>query len=163
MRTLIALALAASVLTPVAASAASSRGELQRDRADVREESRDLRQAVRGGDPRDIRNEREDLREARREYRDGREDWRDDHRGRDWHDRRAYRGPRFEAPFGYTPYRLGGFAPRPQYGARYWINDPYRVGLPYAAPGLRWVRHYDDALLISMRTGQVRRVIRNVF
>jgi Ni/Co efflux regulator RcnB len=51
MRKLIALALAASVLTPVAASAATSRGELQRDRADIREETRDVRQAVRGGDP----------------------------------------------------------------------------------------------------------------
>ncbi len=163
MRTLIALALAASVLTPVAASAASSRGELQRDRADIREETRDVRQAVRGGDPRSIRDEREDLREARREYREDRADWRDDHRGRDWQDRRAYRGPRFEAPFGYTPYRMGSLAPRPHYGARFWISDPYRVGLPNAAPGLKWVRHYDDALLINMRTGQVRRVIRNVF
>jgi Ni/Co efflux regulator RcnB len=163
MRKLIALALAASVLTPVAASAATSRGELQRDRADIREETRDVRQAVRGGDPRAIRDEREDLREARREYREDRADWRDDHRGRGWDDRRAYQGPRFQAPFGYTPYRIGSFAPRPHYGARYWIDNPRHFALPYAAPGLKWVRHYDDALLVNMRTGQVRRIVRHVF
>jgi hypothetical protein len=75
--------------------------------------------------------------------------------GRGWDDRRAYQGPRFQAPFGYTPYRIGSFAPRPHYGARYWIDNPRHFALPYAAPGLKWVRHYDDALLVNMRTGQV--------
>ncbi|HMT44918.1 MAG TPA: RcnB family protein [Chakrabartia sp.] len=152
MRKLIALALAASILSPVAASAAPSRAELQRDRAEIRNETRDVRQAVRQGDPRAIRDAREDLRDARHEYRE------------DLADRRAYHNhARFQAPFGYTAYRPGFQANRMHYGASYMIARPWAAGLPAARPGTRWVRHYDDALLVDMRSGMIRRVVRNVF
>ena len=152
MRKLIALALAASLFSPVAASAATSRAELQRDRADIRKETRDVHQAMRRNDPRALRDAREDLREARHEYRE------------DLADRRAYHTQaRFKAPFGYTAYRPGFHAQRMHYGASYLIARPWAAGLPAARPGTRWVRHHDDALLIDMRSGMVRRVVRNVF
>lgn len=71
-------ALAASTLVPTAASA-HGRGELARDRQDIRAEQRDLARAYRWGSPARIRNERTDLRQARREYR---EDLRDRHNHR---------------------------------------------------------------------------------
>lgn len=161
MRTVIALALAAAALTPLAAQAATTRGELARDRAEIREEGRDLRQAVRSGDRRDIRDAREDYREARQEYREDLSDWRDDH-GR--HNHRAFnRSPRFAAPFAYRGYQPGWQADRIHYGSRYMIAHPRMLGLAPAYGATRWVRHYDDALLVDMRSGKVRRVVRNVF
>ena len=84
MRKFVALALAASILSPMAASAAVSRGELARDRADVREESREYRQAVRRGNPAQIREERGEYRDSVRELREDRhelyQDRRDDRR-----------------------------------------------------------------------------------
>lgn len=158
MRKLVALALAASVLAPVAASAAVSPGELRRDRAEVREEARDYRQALRSGSPRDVR-------EARSEYRDAVDEYREDIQDR----RRGYQGAyrakssRFDAPFAYSAYRPGAAMGRGHYGQRYLIANPHRWDLPPAYGANQWVRHYDDALLVNMRTGQVRRVIRNVF
>jgi Ni/Co efflux regulator RcnB len=69
MKKLLTTTLFALSLLPVAASAATSPAELRRDRQDIREEQRDVRQAVRSGDRRDIRDERGDVRDARREYR----------------------------------------------------------------------------------------------
>ena len=49
------------------------------------------------------------------------------------------------------------------YSSRYWINDPWYYRLPYAPPGTRWVRYYDDAILVDMWSGQVVDVIYNFF
>ena len=45
----------------------------------------------------------------------------------------------------------------------YWINDPCEYRLPYAPPGTRWIRYYNDALLVDMYTGEVVDVIRDFF
>ena len=49
------------------------------------------------------------------------------------------------------------------YSNRYWINDPYQYRLPPAYPGTRWVRYYDDVLLVDLYTGQVIDVIHSFF
>ena len=48
-------------------------------------------------------------------------------------------------------------------GLGYWINDPWRYRLPPAGYGQRWVRHYDDVLLIDTRRGVVLRVINSFY
>lgn len=168
---LILTALIAAVAMPVMAPAtasAQSRGELRRDRQEIREEQRELRRAQRYGDRRDVRRERRDVREARREYREdlrdrdrrwGRDDW------RGWRDRNRgiYARGNWRAPFRYYGFRTGArIAPR-YYGSRYFINDPWRYRLPPAGRWQRWVRHYDDVLLVDTRRGVVLRVIRNFY
>ena len=175
MRKLITAALlAASALAPAAAQA-QSYGELRRDRQDIREERRELRDAYRRGDRRDIREEREDLRDARREYRedlrDYRRDYRDDRRDfrrDDWrsyrrYNRDLYRARRYDAPFRYQAFRPGVRIGAPYYQQRYWIADPYRYRLPRAVGYQRWVRHYNDALLIDTRRGFVVDAIRGFY
>jgi Ni/Co efflux regulator RcnB len=168
---LILTALIAAVAMPVMTAtpaAAQSRGELRRDREQIREEQRELRRAQRYGTGRDVREERRDVREARREYREDRRDrnrrWgNDDWRG--WRDRNrgVYARGNWRAPFRYYGFRPGvRIAPR-YYGSRYYINDPWRYRLPPVGRWQRWVRHYDDMLLVDTRRGVVVRVIRNFF
>ncbi len=168
---LILTALIAAVAMPVmapAAASAQSRGELRRDREQIREEQRELRRAQRYGDRRDVREERRDLREARREYREdlrdrnrrwGNDDW------RGWRDRNRgiYARGNWRAPFRYYGFRPGVRIAPHYYGSRYYINDPWRYRLPPAGRWQRWVRHYDDMLLVDTRRGYVVRVIRNFF
>ncbi len=155
MRKLILTALVAAIALPGAAMAQSA-GELRRDRQDIRQEQRDLRQAQRYGDRRDIREERRDVRDARQEYR---EDWRD---YRKTHRADFARG-KWNAPFRYQRFAVG--APiRPAYfGQRYVIANPARYRLPPAGPNMRWVRHYDDVLLVNVRSGRVARVYNGFF
>jgi Ni/Co efflux regulator RcnB len=49
------------------------------------------------------------------------------------------------------------------YGNQYWINDPWQYRLPSAYGPYRWIRYYDDALLVDLRTGEVVDVINGVF
>ena len=162
MRKFVALALAASILSPMAASAAVSRGELARDRADVREESREYRQAVRRGNPAQIREERGEYRDSVRELREDRHELYQDRR-----DDRRYGADRrhdhWNAPFRYTAFRPGYRADGGVYAPRFAIGNPRAYGLPMAHGANRWVRHYDDAVLINLRTGMVQRVVRGVF
>jgi Ni/Co efflux regulator RcnB len=151
MRTLILAALAATtalsgVVAPVAASAQS--------RHEVRDYRDDRRHDVRG---------RYDARPAPRGYaRDHR--WnRDDWRGYRQTNRRLYARDGWNAPFRYSSFRIGGRIAPGYYGGRYVIADPWRYRLPPARPGLRWVRHYDDVLLVDYRRGRVVDVIRNFY
>ncbi|WNO54281.1 RcnB family protein [Stakelama saccharophila] len=43
------------------------------------------------------------------------------------------------------------------------IADPGRYRLDYPGRWRRWVRHYDDVLLVDVRTGRVLRVYRDFF
>ena len=153
MRKLILTVLMTAVAIPAAAvpAAAQSRGELRRDRQDIREERRELRQAQRYGDPRDIRDERRDVRRAQREYREdlndrnrawGRNDW------RGWRDRNRnlYARGNWNAPFRYNQFRVGARIGQPYFGQRYWINDPWRYRLPPVRGAQRWIRHYNDVI-----------------
>ena len=168
MRKIILAALAATIALPVPAAPAMAQSvrELRRDRQDIRAERRDYRQALRHGDRRDIRNERRDLNRARREYRDdlrgrawGRNDWRAYRQGH----RNLYARGNWNAPFRYQAFRPGVAIGRPYYAQRYWIADPGRYRLPPARGYQRWVRHYNDALLIDQRRGRVIDVIRNFY
>lgn len=167
MRKLILTALIAATALHGAAMA-QSRGELRRDRQDIRQEQRQLNDARARGDRRDVRDNREDLREARQEYREDRADrnrnWgRNDWRGYRTSNRAVYARGNWRAPFRYNSFRVGLRIQPAYYGSRYWITDPYRYRLPAARYGQRWVRHYDDVLLIDTRRGVVIDVIRGLF
>ena len=41
------------------------------------------------------------------------------------------------------------------FGRSYWIADPYAYRLPPANGPFRWVRYYNDALLVDLRSGAV--------
>lgn len=47
----------------------------------------------------------------------------------------------------------GHVMPRPLVGPRYWVRDWWGYGLPQPGPGLYWVRHYEDALLVDPHGG----------
>ncbi|MEQ1725135.1 MAG: RcnB family protein [Sphingopyxis sp.] len=97
-------------------------------------------------------------------------DWRSDRRY-DWHGYRNQYRDRFSLGLYYSPYRNWnyrrisiGFSLWPLfYSDRYWINDPWEYRLPDAYGPYRWVRYYDDALLVDVRTGEVVDVIDNFF
>jgi len=95
--------------------------------------------------------------------------WRNNSRY-DWHNHRRHHRSLFHLGFyfdpfgwGYNPYQIGWRLWPSYYGSRYWINDPWQYRLPYAPPGTRWVRYYDDAILVDMWSGQVVDVIYSFF
>jgi Ni/Co efflux regulator RcnB len=141
---------AATAATGFTGIASAQTSELRRDRQQVREQQRDLRDAQAYGSRRDVRDARQDLREARRETR---EDWRDYRQS----NRDIFRGPAYVGPRGYR-YRpvVSGYRLQPSYyGSRYVIVDPYRYRLPRATGLNRWVRYGNDVLLVNTRTGRV--------
>jgi Ni/Co efflux regulator RcnB len=95
--------------------------------------------------------------------------WRNDHRydWRDWRNRHRssfHLGFYFD-PFGwgYQPFSIGWRLWPNYYSSNYWINDPWEYRLPYAPPGTRWIRYYNDALLVDTYTGEVVDAIRDFF
>ncbi|MGH6612915.1 RcnB family protein [Sphingomonas sp.] len=167
MRKLIIAALIGATAFPVAASA-QSQGEVRRDRQDLRQEQRELNRAYRHGDRRDIREQRRDVREARQELREdvrdrnrawGRNDW----RGYRDHNRAIYARGNWNAPFRYTAFRPGIRIAPSYFGSRYYIADPWRYRLPNVGRNQRWVRHYNDVILVDTRRGVVVDVIRNFY
>ncbi len=144
--------LIAAMMVPVAASAATSPGELRRDRQDVRQEKRDVRQAVRYGDRKDVRDEHRDLRNARQEYREDKRDWKRDRRYANWH-----------APFQYHRFAVGNRLNSRYYAPTYRLSYDARWRVPRAGAGLTYVRHYNDLLLVNVRNGAVVRVYRGFF
>lgn len=99
--------------------------------------------------------------------------WREDWRRDDRHDWRRYRDQNrslfrfgyYHDPYGYSYRRFGlGYQMVPSYyGSRYWLNDPWQYRLPYAGGSYRWVRYWDDAVLVDLRTGRVVDVIYDFF
>lgn len=95
--------------------------------------------------------------------------WRKDSRY-DWTKWRRHNRTRFHLGFyidpfgwGYFPYSVG-WRLWPHYYARsYWIADPWYYHLPPAPAGTRWVRYYNDALLVDVWTGRVIDVIHGFF
>ena len=115
-------------------------------------------------------------------YRDGHRDARRDHRrwdNRSWRNDRRYDWNRYRAAnrsvfrLGayYSPYRnysyrrlsIGFMLDSLFYSNRYWINDPWRYRLPEVYGPYRWVRYYDDALLVDVYSGEVVDVIHDFF
>jgi hypothetical protein len=104
-------------------------------------------------------------------HRDWSHSWRNDRRY-DWqryrnqfHDR--YRAPRYYNPYGYRHgyrrFSIGIYLDTLFFGSRYWLNDPWDYRLPPAPYGCRWVRYYDDVLLVDVRSGYVVDVIYDFF
>lgn len=95
-------------------------------------------------------------------YRQWNNDWRRDRRY-DWYsyrnsNRNFFRGGFYGAPFrGYSYSRLGIgiFLGSAFYDQRYWINNPGYYHLPPHYGSYRWVRYYDDAILVDIYTGEV--------
>lgn len=126
-------ALIAATLAPVAAQAQDHR---------------------RDHDRREWRDNRHDSRHDRRE---GWQRWRDDNR-------QHYRRGNWRAPFAYRSFRNGAIMPRTYWAPRYYLGNWNSYRLP--APGsrhYRYVRHYDDVLLVDTRNGRVIRAYRNFF
>ena len=96
--------------------------------------------------------------------------WRNDNRY-DWQryrsaNRYRYHLPRYYSPYrgyGYSRFSIGFFLEPLFYSSRYWIADPWYYRLPPAYPGTRWVRYYDDALLVDVYSGEVIDVIYSFF
>ena len=95
--------------------------------------------------------------------------WRHDGRF-DWHDWRHRHRSIFHLGFyfdpfgwGYQPFDIGWRLWPNYYSSNYWINDPWEYRLPYAPPGTRWIRYYNDALLVDTYTGEVIDSIRDFF
>jgi hypothetical protein len=132
------------------------------------------------------RDRREDRRDWRDDRRDDRRDWdRDNRRGgrhgwnHDWrrdsrYDWQRYRYSNrniFRRGGYYAPYRnhrynrlsIGLILSSAFFGQNYWISDPWHYRLPPAYPGTRWVRYYDDVLLIDVYSGEVIDVIYDFF
>ena len=148
-KTLLTGALLAATLSPIAAQA-QGYGDRARERQEARQDRRD-----------DAREWRQHNRDDRREWRqDNREDWQ---RWRDAH-RNDYRRGAWSAPFRYQRFDIGVAVPRSYWGSRYYVDNwgAYRLPRP-AYAYYRYVRHYDDLLLINTRNGRVVRVYRDFY
>ena len=96
-------------------------------------------------------------------------DWRRDSRY-DWYNYRNRYGSLFRLGFyidpfgwGYQPYSIGWRMWPNYYRSSFWLNDPWQYRLPYAPAGTRWIRYYDDAILVDTWDGRVVDVIYNFF
>ena len=121
------------------------------------------------------RSEQQLFQDRRRtEYRNGNytrwtNNWRNDRRY-DWNRYRTYHRSIFSIgfysdPFGwnYRPWSIGSYMYPSYYDQSFWLNDPWQYRLPPAYGPYRWVRYWDDALLVNIYTGQVEDVIHNFF
>lgn len=81
--------------------------------------------------------------------------------------RGAYRLPRYYAPSGwgqgYRRFGIGVTLSSFLWDQNYWIQDPYSYRLPDAYGPYRWVRYYDDALLVDIRTGRIVDSVYGIF
>ncbi len=98
-------------------------------------------------------------------------DWRRNNQY-NWQNYRAYnRGiftlPRYYSPYGYNygyqRFSIGYALDALLFDRNYWIEDPYYYRLPQAYGAYRWVRYYDDALLVDLRNGCVVDVVYDIF
>jgi Ni/Co efflux regulator RcnB len=143
---ILALIGAAAVLLPVAAQARTSHYEIRHDNREIRSARSEYR---------DARHElREDLND-RRHYNNRRH-----HDSRRYH---GYRGSRFQAPFRYNHFNTGYRISPVYYGSGYHMNNYGYYRLPAPHYGYRYVRHYDDLLLVNVRNGYVARVYRGFY
>lgn len=97
--------------------------------------------------------------------------WRSNNRY-DWRgyrssNRSAYRLPRYYAPsgwgYGYRRFSIGYTLSSILFSSQYWINDPFYYRLPEVYGPYRWVRYYNDALLVDIYTGEVVDTVYDIF
>lgn len=104
------------------------------------------------------------------DYRRWNTHWRDSSRY-DWYGWRNRYPSYFQVGVYYSPYRnysyrrlsIGYFLDSLFFGQDYWIADPGYYRLPEAYGPYRWVRYYDDAVLVNIYDGEVADVIYNFF
>jgi Ni/Co efflux regulator RcnB len=162
MRKILFAGLIAATMLPSMAMAQN--GELRRDRQDVRDQQRDVRDARQYGDRDEVRHERGQLRDARQDLRDDRRDFhRDDWRSYRNTNRNLYARGNWNSNFRYQAFNSGGRISSGYYAPRYFINDYARYRLPRPGYNQRWVRHYNDVLLVDVRGGRVIDVLRNFY
>jgi len=162
-----------------------NRGDFRRDdnrggpdvrRGDFRPDDR--RPDFRPGDNRgpdgrgDFRNDRRpDFRGDNRGGAGFSREWRQDRRY-DWQgyrnqNRSIFRAQRYVAPrgwgYGYRRFSVGLRLPNFFFDQQYWIDDPWEYRLPPAYGPYRWVRYYNDVLLIDLRSGIVVDAIPDFF
>jgi len=95
--------------------------------------------------------------------------WRGDRRY-DWMgwrsmNRGAYHLPRYYGPnggYGYQRFSSGVILEPMFFGENYWLDDPYAYRLPPAYGSYRWVRYYNDAVLVDLRSGMVVDVVYDI-
>lgn len=94
--------------------------------------------------------------------------WRNDRRW-NWRamrnrDRDRFHLPAYHAPHGYRYHRFyrGNRLARFLFASQFWF-DANEFGLPPAYGPYRWVRYYNDALLVNIYTGEIEDVIPNFF
>lgn len=96
-----------------------------------------------------------------------RQDRRFDWRGYRHANRGIYRLPRYYPPqgfgFGYQRFGIGATLGSVLFASNYWINDPWQYRLPPIDGPFRWVRYYNDALLIDIDSGEVIDIEYDVF
>lgn len=98
-------------------------------------------------------------------------DWRRDNRFNYGDYRRqnygAYRLPRYYAPsgwgYGYRRFGVGFRLNSILFAQDYWIDDADAYRLPPAYGPYRWVRYYNDALLVDVRSGNVVDTVYDIF
>lgn len=103
-------------------------------------------------------------------YRGWSNGWRHDNRY-DWYNYRQSYGDIYRMGRYYSPYRhhsysrlgIGVYLDSLFFGSNYWIDDPWRYRLPAAYGPYRWVRYYDDALLVDVYSGEVVDVVYDFF
>jgi hypothetical protein len=72
----------------------------------------------------------------------------------------------YYSPYNNYSYRrlgIGSVLAQLFYGQNYWIDDPWQYRLPDVYGPYRWVRYYDDALLVDIYSGEVVDVIYDFF
>lgn len=112
-------------------------------------------------------NVRNNYRNDQRGWNNG---WRQDRRY-DWYsyrnsNRNVYRLGSYYSPYRNYSYRrlsAGLFLDSLFYSQRYWISDPWQYRLPAVDGSYRWVRYYDDVLLIDTYSGEVVDVVYDFF
>jgi hypothetical protein len=97
-------------------------------------------------------------------------DWRRNDRY-NWQSYRTHHRDIFRAGRYYSPYRnhyysrlsIGIYLNSLFYSNNYWINDPWQYRLPDVYGPYRWIRYYDDAVLVDVYSGEVVDVIYDFF
>lgn len=81
--------------------------------------------------------------------------------------RYIYRLPRYYAPYGwgygYLRFSTGFTLRSILFDQDYWIDDPGYYRLPPVYGPYRWVRYFNDALLVDIRTGYVVDTVYDIF
>lgn len=161
MRKLLLATIAATVVLPgMALADGPDRAGWQRDQTEVSRDHRDERGTRRNDTRNDSRSDAGWVMRDGRDVRGVREVQRNERAA--WHDndhRRWERNNRYGDRRGYYRYRSGVELPRYYWNDRFtWREGRYA----YPGRGLRWVRYYDDLLLVN-RAGRIVDVRYDVF